>query len=45
MSVTALAPAIGYDMAAKIAKRAWESDLSVREAALELLGPDAAKLF
>lgn len=36
MLVTALAPEIGYDNAAKIAKHAHEHDLSLREAALEL---------
>lgn len=34
MLVTALAPHIGYDAAAKIAKHAHEQDLSLREAAL-----------
>ena len=34
MLVTALAPHIGYDAAAKIAKQAHEQDLSLREAAL-----------
>ncbi len=36
MLVTALAPAIGYDNAAKIAKYAHEKGLTLREAALEL---------
>ncbi|MCX7282795.1 MAG: class II fumarate hydratase [Novosphingobium sp.] len=36
MLVTALAPQIGYDNAAKIAKHAHEHDLSLREAALAL---------
>lgn len=36
MLVTALAPEIGYDNAAKIAKHAHEHDLSLREAALAL---------
>lgn len=36
MLVTALAPEIGYDNAAKIAKHAHEHNLSLREAALEL---------
>lgn len=36
MLVTALAPEIGYDNAAKIAKHAHEHDLSVRQAALAL---------
>ena len=34
MLVTALAPAIGYDAAAAIAKHAHEAGLSLREAAL-----------
>ncbi len=34
MLVTALAPAIGYDAAARIAQRAAEEDLTLREAAL-----------
>jgi len=34
MLVTALAPQIGYDAAAKIAKRAHEQDMTLREAAL-----------
>ncbi len=36
MLVTALAPEIGYDAAAKIAKHAFDYDLTLREAALEL---------
>ena len=36
MLVTALAPAIGYDNAARIAKHAHEHDLSLRQAALAL---------
>jgi fumarate hydratase class II len=36
MLVTALAPEIGYDAAAKIAKHAYDNDLTLREAALEL---------
>ncbi len=36
MLVTALAPQIGYDAAAKIAKHAHEHDLTLREAALAL---------
>jgi len=36
MLVTALAPHIGYDAAARIAKTAYEKDLSLREAALAL---------
>ena len=35
MMVTALAPKIGYDAAAAIAKQAWESGRTVREVALE----------
>ncbi len=36
MLVTALAPVIGYDNAAKIAKHAHQNDLTLREAALAL---------
>ncbi len=36
MLVTALAPEIGYDNAAKIAKHAHEHDMTLREAAIEL---------
>ena len=36
MLVTALTPRIGYDAAAKVAKRAHERGLTLREAALEL---------
>jgi fumarate hydratase class II len=36
MLVTALAPKIGYDRAARIAKKAYESGVSLREAALAL---------
>jgi fumarate hydratase class II len=36
MLVTALAPKIGYDRAARIAKKAYESGTSLREAALAL---------
>jgi fumarate hydratase class II len=36
MLVTALAPRIGYDRAAAIAKRAHETDTTLREAALAL---------
>ena len=35
---TALAPVIGYDNAAKIAKRAFETNRTVREVALEISG-------
>jgi fumarate hydratase class II len=41
---TALAPVIGYDSAAKIAKRAYETGRTVREVALEVSGLDKAKL-
>jgi len=41
---TALAPVIGYDEAAKIAKRAYESGRTIREIALETSGLDKAKL-
>jgi len=41
---TALAPAIGYDQAAKIAKVAYESGRTVREVAMEMSGLDKKKL-
>jgi fumarate hydratase class II len=41
---TALAPEIGYDKAAKIAKVAYESNRTVREVALEISGLGKAKL-
>jgi fumarate hydratase class II len=41
---TALAPVIGYDKAAKIAKVAYESNRTIREVALEMSGLDKAKL-
>ena len=41
---TALAPEIGYDKAAKIAKVAYESGRTVREVALELSGLEKKKL-
>lgn len=41
---TALAPEIGYDKAAKIAKVAYESGRTVREVALEMSGLDKKKL-
>jgi fumarate hydratase class II len=41
---TALAPEIGYDQAAKIAKVAYESGRTVREVALEMSGLDKKKL-
>ena len=42
MLVTALAPEIGYDNAAKIAKHALAKDQTLREAGLELGLVDAA---
>ena len=42
MLVTALAPEIGYDKAAKIAKHAHETGATLREAALDLDYVDAA---
>jgi len=42
--VTALAPVIGYDKAAKIAKVAAETNRTVREVALELSGLDRKRL-
>ena len=41
---TALAPEIGYDQAAKIAKVAYETGRTVREVALEISGLDKRKL-
>ena len=41
---TALAPVIGYDQAAKVAKIAYESGRTVREVALEVTGLDQARL-
>ena len=41
---TALAPVIGYDKAAKIAKVALETNRTVREVARELSGLDAQAL-
>jgi len=41
---TSLAPVIGYDQAAKIAKRAYETGKTVREVALETSGLDKAKV-
>jgi len=35
---TALAPVIGYDKAAKIAKNAFETNRTVREVAIEMSG-------
>jgi fumarate hydratase class II len=42
--VTALAPVIGYDAAARIAKKAYETGRTVRQVALETSGLDAQKL-
>ena len=42
--MTALAPVIGYDKAAKIAKIAYESGRTIREVALETSGLDNAKI-
>jgi fumarate hydratase class II len=41
---TALAPVIGYDKAAKIAKLAYESGRTIRQVALEVSGLDKARL-
>ncbi len=41
---TALAPVIGYDKAAKIAKLAYESGRTIRQVALETSGLDKARL-
>src|SRR5437870_3847487 len=41
---TALAPAIGYDKAAKIAKIAYETGRTVREVAREISGLDQARI-
>jgi len=41
---TVLAPAIGYDKAAEIARVAYETGRTVREVALEVSGLDKAKL-
>ena len=41
---TALAPEIGYDKAAKIAKVAYETGRTVREVALEISGLGKDKL-
>ncbi len=41
---TALAPVIGYDKAAKIAKVAYETGRTIRQVALETSGLDKAKL-
>ncbi len=41
---TALAPVIGYDQAAKIAKRAYETGRTIREVAQEMSGLEKARL-
>jgi fumarate hydratase class II len=41
---TILAPVIGYDKAAKIAKVAYETNRTIRQVAAELSGLDKAKL-
>jgi fumarate hydratase class II len=41
---TALAPVLGYDRAAQIAKKAYESGRTVREVALEVSGLEPSKL-
>ena len=41
---TALAPEIGYDKAARIAKKAYESGRTIREVALEISGLDKQQL-
>jgi fumarate hydratase class II len=41
---TSLAPVIGYDRAAQIAKEAYQSGRTVREVALEMSGLDQKKL-
>ncbi len=41
---TSLAPVIGYDKAAKIAKLAYESGRTIRQVALEVSGLDKSKL-
>jgi fumarate hydratase class II len=43
MLVTALAPRIGYDRAAAIAKHAQDAGLSLRDAALAIGGISAAE--
>jgi fumarate hydratase class II len=42
--VTALAPKVGYDKSAEIAKKAFASGRGVREVALEVTGLPAAEL-
>jgi len=41
---TILAPVVGYDKAAKIAKVAYETNRTIRQVALEVSGLDPAKL-
>jgi fumarate hydratase class II len=41
---TVLAPVIGYDKAAKIAKVAFETNRTIRQVALEISGLDKARL-
>ncbi|EEF58767.1 fumarate lyase [Pedosphaera parvula Ellin514] len=41
---TSLAPVIGYDKAAKIAKQAYESGKTIRQVALEVSGLDKARI-
>ena len=41
---TALAPVVGYDKAAEIAKEAYETGRTVREVAMEMTGFDKARL-
>jgi fumarate hydratase class II len=41
---TVLAPVIGYDQAAKIAKTAYDTGRTIRQVALEMSGLDKAKL-
>jgi fumarate hydratase, class II len=41
---TILAPVIGYDKAAKIAKVAFETNRTIRQVALEISGLDKARL-
>jgi fumarate hydratase class II len=41
---TILAPVIGYDKAAKIAKVAFETNRTIRQVAAEISGLDSAKL-
>ena len=41
---TALAPVVGYDKAAEIAKVAYETSRTVRDVAMEMTGFDKARL-